>query len=165
MRRAELITGILMAALSAYLMHKSTELPVGWISGEGPGGGFWPFWLAAFMLLSSIWVIVNWFRRSSPPSQSDEPYMDAYALKMFILVGGGVTAMIGLVEIIGMHLAAAVFLIYYIRFLGGHNWKTTLSIALPTPVITFLFFDVALNKFLPTGLMDPLYIVLYDIFL
>ena len=139
MRRAEFITAILMAALSAYLMYKSTELPIGWISGEGPGGGFWPFWLAALMLVSSIWVLINYFRKTSPPSQSEEPYMDSYALKMFLLVGGGVTVMIGLVEIIGMHLAACVFLIYYIRFLGGHSWKTTLSIAVPAPVITFLF--------------------------
>ena len=98
MRRAELITAVLMAALSIYLMIKSAELPIGWIPGEGPGGGFWPFWLAAIMLISSGWIVVNWFRRSSPPSQSEEPYMDAYATKMFLLVGGGVTVMIGLVE-------------------------------------------------------------------
>ena len=165
MRRAEIITAALMAGLSLYLMFKSMELPIGWIPGEGPGGGFWPFWLAACMFGSTIWVAINWFRRSSPPSQSEEPYLDSYAMKMFILVGGGVTAMIGLVEIIGMHLAAAVFLIYYIRFLGGHSWKVTLGIAVPTPVVTFLFFDIALRKFLPTGLMDPLYIPLYDIFL
>ena len=165
MRRAEIITAALMAGLSLYLMFKSMELPIGWIPGEGPGGGFWPFWLAACMFGSTIWVAINWFRRSSPPSQSDEPYLDSYAMKMFILVGGGVTGMIGLVEIIGMHLAAAVFLIYYIRFLGGHSWKVTLGIAVPTPVVTFLFFDIALRKFLPTGLMDPLYIPLYDIFL
>ena len=165
MRRAEIITAALMAGLSLYLMFKSMELPIGWIPGEGPGGGFWPFWLAACMFGSTIWVAINWFRRSSPPSQSEEPYLDSYAMKMFILVGGGVTGMIGLVEIIGMHLAAAVFLIYYIRFLGGHSWKVTLGIAVPTPVITFLFFDIALRKFLPTGLMDPLYIPLYDIFL
>ena len=165
MRRAEIITAALMAGLSLYLMFKSMELPIGWIPGEGPGGGFWPFWLAACMFGSTIWVAINSFRRSSPPSQSEEPYLDSYAMKMFILVGGGVTGMIGLVEIIGMHLAAAVFLIYYIRFLGGHSWKVTLGIAVPTPVVTFLFFDIALRKFLPTGLMDPLYIPLYDIFL
>ena len=165
MRRAEIITALLMAGLSIYLMVKSAELPIGWIPGEGPGGGIWPFWLAAFMLGSIIWVIVNWFRRKSPPSQSEEPYLDAYGMKMFLLVGGGITGMIALVDIIGMHLAAAVFLIYYIRFLGGHSWKVTLGVALPTPVVTFLFFDIALRKFLPTGFMDPLYIPLYDFFL
>lgn len=165
MRRAEIITAVLMAGLSLYLMFKSAELPIGWISGEGPGGGFWPFWLAAIMLISTIWVIVNWFRRASPPSKSEEPFLDAYGVKMFILVGGGITGMITLVEIIGMHLAAAVFLVYYIRFLGGHSWKVTLSIAAPTPAVLFLFFDIALRNFLPTGLMDPLYIKLYGYFL
>ena len=165
MRRAEIITAVLMAALSLYLMYKSAELPIGWISGEGPGGGFWPFWLAAFMFGSTILIAVNWFRRKSPPSQSEDPYLDSYGMKMFLLVGGGITGMIVLVEIIGMHLAAAVFLIYYIRFLGGHSWKVTLGISIPAPVITFLFFDIALRKFLPTGLMDPLYIPLYDYFL
>ena len=84
---------------------------------------------------------------------------------MYQAAHAATAGMIGLVEIIGMHLAAAVFLIYYIRFLGGHSWKVTLGIAVPTPVVTFLFFDIALRKFLPTGLMDPLYIPLYDIFL
>ncbi|MEK9671689.1 MAG: tripartite tricarboxylate transporter TctB family protein [Rhodospirillaceae bacterium] len=165
MRRAEIITAVLMAAFSAYLMYKSTALPIGWITGEGPGGGFWPFWLAALMLLSTIWIVVNWYRRTSPPSQSEDPYMDDYAKKMFVLVGGGVTVMIGLVEIIGMHLATAVFLVYYIRFIGGHTWRTTLSIAVPTPIITFFFFDVGLRKFLPTGMLDSIYIPLYGKFL
>lgn len=165
MRRAEIITAVLMAVLSLYLMLKSTELPIGWIKGEGPGGGFWPFWLAVFMLGSTLWIMVNWFRRSSPPSKSEEPFLDSYGMKMFILVGGGVAAMIGLVEIIGMHLASMVFLIYYIRFLGGHSWKLTLSIALPTPVVTFMFFDLALDKFLPTGMLDPLYIKIYAVVL
>lgn len=165
MRRAEIITAVLMAGLSLYLMYKSAELPIGWIPGEGPGGGFWPFWLAAFMLGSIIWVIVNWFRRSSPPAKSEDPFLDAYGMKMFLVVGGGVTGMIALVDIIGMHFAAMVFMIYYIRFLGGHSWRVTLGIALPTPVVLFLFFDIALRNFLPTGFMDPLYIPLYNYFL
>ena len=37
MRRAELVTALIMAALSIYLMLKSAELPTGWIPGEGPG--------------------------------------------------------------------------------------------------------------------------------
>lgn len=165
MRRAEIITAVLMAALSIYLMIKSAALPIGWVKGEGPGGGFWPFWLASIMLASTVWIAFNWFRRTSPPSQSDEPYMDDYGRKMFILVGGGVTAMIALTEVVGMHLATAIFLIYYIRFLGGHTWRLTLSIALPTPVVIFFFFDIALRKFLPTGMIEPAYLPLYDIFL
>ena len=88
MRRAELVTALLMAALSIYLMVKSAELPIGWVPDEGPGGGSFPFWLSAAMLLSCLWILYNWYRRTSPPSQSDEPFMDSYASRSFVLAGG-----------------------------------------------------------------------------
>ena len=165
MRRAELVTAIVLAALSIYFMWKSTELEIGWIEDEGPGGGAWPFWLAAVMLGCCLWTMVNWYRRTSPPSQSTEPFMDSYAGKMFVLVGGGVTVMIALVHVIGMYGAIPVFLIYYIRFLGRHSWGTTLAIALSAPVVTFFFFDVAMRVVLPKGYLEPLFLPLYDIFL
>ena len=102
MRRAEIVAAILMAVLSVYLMWKSAELPIGWIADEGPGGGAFPFWLAAIMLGCCLWTMVNWYRHLTPPSNSQNSFMDAYALRMFILVGGALTVMIGLVHIIGM---------------------------------------------------------------
>lgn len=165
MRRAELVTAVLMAALSVYLMIKSAELPIGWIPEEGPGGGAWPFWLAAIMLVCSLWTVVNWARRTSPPSQSAEPFMDSYAAKMFILVGGGVAVMIGLVHLVGMYGAIPVFLIYYVRYIGQHSWMTTLLIAVISPVTVFFFFDIALRIVLPKAYLEPLFLPLYEMFL
>lgn len=165
MRRAELVTALLMAALSIYLMVKSAELPVGWVPDEGPGGGAFPFWLSVGMLMSCGWIVFNWYRRTSPPSQSDEPFMDSYALRSFVLAGGGVAAMIGLVHVVGMYGSIPLFLIYYIRFLGRHSWVTAVSIAVGATVTIFFFFDVALRIVLPKGYLEPLFIPLYSIFL
>lgn len=165
MRRAEIITAALMALFSIYLMVKSAELPIGWIEDEGPGGGAFSFWLAAVMLLCCVFIAINWFRRKSPQSVSDEEYMDSAARKKFLLVGGGVTAMIALVHFIGMYGAILVFLIYYIRFLGRHTWPTTMMISVSAPIVTFFFFDVAMRIVLPKGYLEPLFLPLYDIFL
>lgn len=165
MRRAELVMAVVMTVFSVYLMWKSAELPIGWIKGEGPGGGAWPFWLAAIMLVSCVMVIVNWFRRASPPSRSEDVYMNAQAIKSFLLVGGGLTVTIGLVHFIGVYGAVFLFLIYYIRFIGNHSWLTTASIAVSAPIVTFFFFDVALRIVLPKGYTEPLFIPLYDMFL
>ncbi|MDJ0611356.1 MAG: tripartite tricarboxylate transporter TctB family protein [Kiloniellales bacterium] len=165
MRRAELVTAIILALFSIYLMWKSAELEIGWIEDEGPGGGAWPFWLAAIMLVCCIWIIVNWVRRSSPPSRSIEPYMDSTARKMFLLVGGGVTGLIAMVHVVGMYGAIPIFLIYYLRLLGQHAWPVTLAIALSAPVVIFFFFDVAMRIVLPKGYLEPLFLPLYDIFL
>ena len=90
MRRAEIIMAGILALCSIGLMWKSAELEIGYIRDEGPGGGAWPFWLAAVMLICTGFIAYNWYRQSSPPSQSDEPFLDSYAQKMLLMVGGGI---------------------------------------------------------------------------
>ncbi|MEM6677585.1 MAG: tripartite tricarboxylate transporter TctB family protein [Pseudomonadota bacterium] len=177
MRLAELIMALVLAAFSGYLMYKSGAPAwpgepwfenIWYVPDEGPGGGFWPFWLSGIMLLSCVWIVINWVRRASPPSKDTGPYLDMYGVRMMVLVGGGVTAFIVLTEIISMYAAMAVFLLYYLRFLGRHPWRVTLSVAVGMPIFMFFFFDVAMTLPLPKGLRaveDTVFTPLYDIFL
>jgi len=107
MRRAELVTAVLFAAFSVYVMVKSGQpayedgtwfANITYVRGEGPGSGFWSFYLAGLMLVCSIWIIVNWVLRTSPPSQSTEPFLDTYGKSMLLKVGGGVFMLIFLVN-------------------------------------------------------------------
>ena len=165
MRRAELIMALVMAACSAGLMWKSAELPLGWIPGEGPGGGAFPFWLAAGMLACCAWIVVRWFTRSSEPSRSTEPFMDRQSLVLFLIGAGSLTVMIGLIHLIGVYGAVPLFLLFYTRFVGHHPWALSGALAVATPVVTFFFFEIALRITLPKGKTEPLFYPLYDMFL
>ncbi|MFQ5755836.1 MAG: tripartite tricarboxylate transporter TctB family protein [Acidiferrobacterales bacterium] len=164
MRRAELVMAVVMAIFSAYLMWKSAELPIGWIPGEGPGGGAFPFWLATGMLLCCIAMIVRWVLRTSPPSRSTEPYMDRHVLQLFLIGAGALTVLIGSIHFIGMYGAIPLFLVFYMRFIGRHPWTITAWLAIVTPVVTFFFFEIVLRITLPKGYTEPLFYPLYDIF-
>ena len=164
MRMAELAMGVVMGVFSLYLMWKSAELPIGWITGEGPGGGAWPFWLATGMLLCCIAIVIRWARRMTPQSRSEEVYMDSRAFKLFLLNAGALAAMIGLFHIVGAYGAIPAFLIFYLRFMGGHSWRLTGTFAVVTPVITFLFFEIALQKTLPKGFTDPWFVPIFAFF-
>ncbi len=153
-----------MAIFSLYLMWKSAELPIGWISGEGPGGGAFPFWLSAGMLICMLWVMVRWVRKSSLLSRSEEPYMDKRSFRLFLIGAGSLAVMIGSIHIIGVYGAIPLFLIFYMRFQGHHRWLTTGALAASTPVVLFLFFEIALRITLPKGLTEPLFYPLYDFF-
>lgn len=157
MRRAELVMAIVMGVFSLYLMWKSAELPIGWIEDEGPGGGAWPFWLSAGMLVCCLVIIARWALRTSPLAQSDEIYMDRRSLKLFLLNAGALTITIALFHVVGAYGAIPIFLIFYLRFLGHHSWLLTSAFALITPIVTFLFFEVALQKTLPKGYTEPLF--------
>ncbi len=165
MRRSEFIVAGLLALLAVYMMAKSSELEIRYVAGEGPGGGFWPFWLAAGMLVCTVFIFKRAVQRTSPPSQSDAPLFDAYSRKMLSLVMGSLIGFVGLTYLISMYGAMFVFLFFYLRYLGQHTWATTLSIAIATPVIFFFFFDVLMRVVLPKGLAEPLFLPLYAIFL
>ena len=171
MRVAELIMAVVLTVFSLILMWKSTELPIGWNPQTGPGGGAFPFWLSAAMVVCCIWIIVNWFRRTSPPSRSEAPFMDRRGLNNFIIGAGSLTAMIALIHVVGIYLSVPLFLIFYLRFVGHHPWGLTGGIAVATPVATFFFFEIALTIELPKGaagnwfLNDWVYYPLYDIFM
>ena len=165
MRRAEIVTAGVLALFSIYLMWKSTELEIGYIRGEGPGGGAWPFWLAGVMLVCTGVIMLRGIRQQSPPSRSEEPLLDGYGKKMLLLVGGGIFGFVALIDIISMYGAMAVFLLYYLRFLGRHSWSLTLAFVLPAPFLFFFFFEGLMRITMPKGLpfLDPVFNLLYDI--
>lgn len=164
MRRAEFVTAIVLALLSVYLMWKSGEGPewdteyVHWsnigvnIDNSGPGKGFWPFYLALGMLISCVWIIINAIRRRSPPSQSDEPFMDSYAKKMLLFVGGGLIGFLFLIDLVSMYAAIAIFMLYYMLFLGRHPIMLSIVTSLVVPFWLYLFFDIVMTKVQPKGM-------------
>lgn len=159
MRRAEIIMAGVLALCSIYLMWKSTELNVGYISDEGPGGGAWPFWLAGIMLVCTGFIANNAIKGRSPPSQSEEPMFDRYGKKMLLLVGGGILGFIALIDVISMYGAMCVFLLYYLGFLGRHSLRLTLTMAIVVPIIFFFFFEALMRITLPKGMpfLEPFF--------
>jgi len=159
MRLGEIVTAGVLALLSIYLMWKSTELEIGYIKGEGPGGGAWPFWLSGIMLVCCGVIAYNWAKRTSPPSQSTEPVLDAFGIKTIVLVFGGILGFVALIKIISMYGAMMVFLLYYVGFLGRHKIWVTLSISILTPILFFFFFEALMRITMPKGMpfTEPLF--------
>ena len=163
-RTAELLMAITMAAFSIYLMVKSYELPIGWVQDEGPGGGAWPFWLSAILLISCLGILVNWLRKHGPIASSTKVYIEAHVLMEVLAVAIALIVTVGLFSFIGIYGALPLFLIFYLRFLGKHTWRLTATLAVLIPVVIFYFFEITLKIVLPKGLTEPLFIPLYKIF-
>ncbi len=165
MRIMELVMAFVMGAFSVYQAIKSAELPIGWIPDEGPGGGAFPFWLSVGMIICCIAIIVRWFRGTSPLSRSTDIYMSREALRMFAVGAGSLTVTIFLFHFVGVYVALPLYLFFIMRINGRHSWFQIGAVALTTVVVTFLFFEIALNITLPKGVTEPLFYPLYDFFL
>ena len=161
---------VFMAGLSAYFMWEAARLPIGWIPEEGPGGGFWPFWLALIMFACCAWILINWFRRSTAIARSSELYFSpgvfgdvgVVALALFVTIA--LFDGIGPVPGIGVYGALPLFLFFYLKVFGRHSWLLTLACVVIIPVVTFLFFEIVLSITLPKGISEPLFIPIFKFF-
>ena len=162
-RTAELLMAILMGLLSIGLMWKSAELEIGWIPDRGPGGGAWPFWLAAVMLGCCVVTVYRWWRRATPESRSDAEFMDRNTRRINYITVGSLVVLLGLTHVIGIYFAIFLFLLFYIRFVGRHSWLLTGVLAVASPIFLFFFFEALLKILLPKGYSEPLFYPLYQL--
>lgn len=161
MKLADLIVSGVFALFSLYLMVKSAELPIGWLEGEGPGGGAFPFWLSTGMLICSVLIFARNIIRLSPEGNATDIFMDRDTTRFFLTVLVSLAIMIGLIHVIGMYFSVPLFLIFYMRHLGKHSWPKVLIIGLTTPVLTFLLFEKVLLILLPKGLTETWFYIFY----
>lgn len=162
MRIAEFLMAFAMAIFSIYLMWKSTELPIGWISGEGPGGGAWPFWLSAIMLMCCLVILYRWFKKQGHIAASTNAFMEPEVIVNVGLVALSLIVTVALFYVVGVYGALPLFIIFYLRFFGKHTWKTTTLVTILTPVVVFMFFEIALKITLPKGYTEPAFYPLYQ---
>ena len=155
-----LIAASLMA-FSAYLMWHATVLPVGWEGSSGPGGGAFPFWLSLVMLIASGGILLRSFFNGS---KDDAPFFDPDMIRSVVVVCVALLFTIGAMQYLGTYIALMGFLLWYLRFFGGHGWVLTGAITLITPVFLFFFFEVTLKILLPKGVTEPFFLPLYAIF-
>ncbi|MBF0279842.1 MAG: tripartite tricarboxylate transporter TctB family protein [SAR324 cluster bacterium] len=161
MKRADLIAALVLAIISFYMMLKSMELPIGWEAGKGPGGGAFPFWLSAGMLICSVLIFIRNLAGLSLESKDTQPFMETETLKLFLTVSIALIAMIGAIHIVGVYVSVPLFVAFYMRHLGKHSWTKTLVISLTIPVVTFLFFEKLLLLLLPKGVTEEWFYIFF----
>lgn len=160
MRRAESLIALGLMALSGYFMWYAAMLPIGWIEGAGPGGGAFPFWLSALMLVSSGVV----FARSVLAGDTQTLFFRSETFRSVVLVVVALTATVAVIPWAGAYVALAVFMVWYLRFFGEQGWGLALIMMVSTLVFLFFFFEVTLKILLPKGWTEPLFIPLYATF-
>lgn len=163
-RMAEFTAAIVLALASIALMYKSTDgLSIGWVPNNGPGSGFWPFWLSVIMLLSCLTILFRAWRGKTPQSRSEEPFMDRDTVS---IVGVTVLALFLLLlatEFVGLYISLVAFLFFYLRILGGHSWTLTIVLMIGIPIFIFVFFEYLMTIPLPKAMSEPLFYPIYDL--
>lgn len=170
---AELLTASVLAIFAVYLMIKSTELPIGWVEGSGPGGGMFSFIMASLMLVGSLATVARTMAiwRRPDPEMHETPsldeagvhaehkghmarFIDPKARRILLTVSLLLVVAVTLSQFAGMYVGVPLLMLVYLRFIGGHGWGLTAALTLATPVVMFGFFELTLRIVLPKGITE-----------
>lgn len=134
--------------LGGVVLFDALRLGVGW-GIDGPKSGFFPFWLALFMVVACGIIILQTFKRASGGK-----FVTREQLGPVFKVIWPATAMVLLTHFVGLYVAAVLYIGVYMRWVGRHSWLSVVGIAFAVPVVTFVIFELWFLVPMPKGPLE-----------
>ena len=148
MRIANLITAAILAAAGVLVMADAVRLGTGWGT-DGPQSGFFPFWLAVLLIGCCLAIAAQAVRLPLPV-----PFVTRKALGPVLAVLGPAAGFVVLTQAIGLYVASALYMGFYMRWIGRHSWTAVVALGIGFPVITFLVFEKWFLVPMPKGPLE-----------
>ncbi|HEX2518016.1 MAG TPA: tripartite tricarboxylate transporter TctB family protein [Castellaniella sp.] len=159
-RTMEAVIALLLLVGSGIVIYDTTRLGFRWIDGEGPAPGYYPFWVAVILGISSLVNLAGAVRGHGAGEifVSLRPFGRVLAVLVpslvYVALIGGLS--IGPVEIpaLGIYVASAIFIFAFMIAVGRENPLKAIGVAVAAPVALFLMFEKWFLVPLPKGPLE-----------
>jgi hypothetical protein len=148
MRTAGLTTALVLMAGGLLVVWDSLRLGIGWGT-DGPQSGFFPFWLAMFLLGSCAVIATQAWRRAR-----GRPFVTREQLRPVLTTLLPSVGFVVLVQWIGLYVGTACFIAFYMRWIGRYRWVPVILLAVLFPVLTFVVFEKWFLVPMPKGPLE-----------
>src|SRR5262245_21426514 len=148
MRVADIVTASILAMTGGLVLADALRLGIGWGS-DGPNSGFFPFWLALIMVLTCAIIIIQESRKSTGVK-----FVTREKIGPVLKVLWPAAAAVILMEWIGLYVASAIYLGFYMPWVGRHSWLAVGILSLGIPVAIFLVFEQWFLVPMPKGPLE-----------
>jgi putative tricarboxylic transport membrane protein len=149
MRKADIIVALCLLGLAGLVAWESLALSIGW-GINGPEGGFFPFWLAVGLGICSLVTLGQAVWRAALALH--QPLVTSGGWVPLLTVAVPAIAMVALSEGIGLYPATALYLAFYMRWVGKHRWPLVIALSICIPLGSYFLFDKWFLIPMPKGL-------------
>jgi putative tricarboxylic transport membrane protein len=147
LNRGEIVSGVVLAALGAFIVSEAASWD--YVGPDGPGPGFFPVWYGAVMIvLSAALIAQNVLARAGPGAK---PVKWREVGRVSIVWAGFVTCVL-LLKVLGFILSFGLFTLFVVGGMYRRPWRAALSVAVGCAAGFYLVFPLALNVRLPIGI-------------
>ena len=149
-KSAEIGVAALFFVLGAIVVFDSVRLGARW-GEDGPQAGYFPFYLGLFVCISSVINLATaWFMRP----EKNRTFVEVGQLKLVLIVLIPAAIYVALVGWTGIYLASALFIAFFMRWLGKYPWWKVAAVSIGNSVVFFLIFEVWFKVPLPKGPLE-----------
>ncbi len=150
MRTADIVIALFFLFIGLILIVDAVRLGFQW-GVTGPESGLFPFYLGIGLAICSV-LTLRTIHGKFKKDGYKKLLMPEGALKSILWVLIPSTGMVIITEFVGLHIAAGLFLGFYMRVVGKIGWTTTLLVSFLVPLSLYIAFDKLFLVPLPQGL-------------
>jgi putative tricarboxylic transport membrane protein len=144
-RGPELAVALLLMLIAVLVIADSIRVGTGW-GDDGPRSGYFPFYIGLLLLAASGWTLVGALFKGR-----GEGFATRSQLKSVMQVLLPMAVYVGVMAWIGLYLASAALIAWFMRRHGKYGWALTAAVAIGVPLLAFLVFERWFLVPLPKG--------------
>ena len=151
-KTAEIVVAAVFLLLGAIVIFDSVRLGITW-GEDGPQAGYFPFYVAVVICLSSL---VNLVRALMVRPEKSKAFVQIGQLKLVLAVLVPTAIYTALIGWLGIYVASILFVGIFMRWLGKDAWWKVLAVSVGNSVVFFLIFEIWFSIPLPKGPIEAL---------
>jgi len=151
-RWPELLMAAFLFVLAVLVIVDSARVGRGW-GDDGPKSGYFPFYIGLMLAGASGWIMVSQLRRWT---RDTEVFAEHEQLRLVMAVLVPMVIYVALIFGIGIYIASALLIGYFMLRYGRYRWAITLPIAIGVPLFFFVVFERWFLVMLPKGPIERL---------
>jgi hypothetical protein len=159
-RSIDVLVALLLLAVCAIVILDSSRLGFNWREGEGPAPGYFPFYVAVILGISSLINLASALlgRGAGEVFVSSRPFGRVLAVLIpsicYVALIGGLS--IGPVELpgLGIYVASGIFIVAFMVLIGRENPLKALGVGIAVPLALFFMFEKWFLVPLPKGPLE-----------
>ena len=146
-RTMEIVVALVLLAIGLLVVVDSYRLGSKWGS-DGPQSGYFPFYIGLLLAVASLVtlarVVLTEWRRGDKPASAAPPrlFVEWGQLKLVLSVLVPALVYVLGVQLVGIYVASAVYIMAFMRWLGHYSWLKSAVIALAVTVSIFVLFEI-----------------------
>lgn len=152
----EIVVAVALFALGALVVWESRRLGAEWAS-DGPRAGYFPFYIGLIICIASV---ANLITALNSGAKGGRPFVHWGQLKMVLTVLIPSVAYVALIAnpvySLGIYEASAIFIAFFMRWLGKYGWPKVAAVSIGVMAIFFMMFEVWFLVPLPKGPIEAL---------